>query len=65
MKISGNELPKLLNQINAELERLSWTGEQYREYLTQTYGEKVFIPDTELHNIFQHLKSLPSPSGAK
>jgi hypothetical protein len=65
MEISSNELPKLLNQINAELERLNWTGAQYREYLTQTYGEKAFIPDTEFRNIFQHLKSLPSPSDAK
>ncbi|MEB3181408.1 MAG: hypothetical protein VKL59_20585 [Nostocaceae cyanobacterium] len=50
-------------QIDVQMERLSWTTEQGRDYLKKTYSKRArsLLSDEELKDFLRYLESQPTP----
>ncbi|MBV6625016.1 MAG: hypothetical protein KI793_19165 [Rivularia sp. (in: Bacteria)] len=57
------DLSDVIAKTDVEMERLSWTPQQGREYLIQTYGKRgrTLLTEEELLDFLQHLESIPTP----
>jgi hypothetical protein len=58
------DLSDAISKIDVEMERLSWTKIQGRDYLVRTFDKKARsqLTNDELLQFLSHLKSLPTPS---
>jgi hypothetical protein len=57
------DLSDAISKIDVEMERLSWTKTQGRDYLVRTFDKKSRqqLTNDELLQFLSHLKSLPTP----
>jgi hypothetical protein len=57
------DLSDAISKIDVEMERLSWTKPQGRDYLVRTFDKKSRqqLTNDELLQFLSHLKSLPTP----
>ena len=57
------DLSDAISKIDVEMERLSWTKTQGRDYLVRTFDKKARsqLSNDELLQFLSHLKSLPTP----
>jgi len=57
------DLSDAISKIDVEMERLSWTKIQGRDYLVRTFDKKARsqLSNDELLQFLSHLKSLPTP----
>ncbi len=57
------DLSEAISKIDVEMERLSWTKPQGRDYLVRTFDKKARsqLTNDELLQFLSHLKSLPTP----
>lgn len=57
------DLSDVIAKTDVELQRLSWTPEQGREYLIKTYGKRgrTLLTEDELHSFLKYLESQPDP----
>jgi hypothetical protein len=58
------DLSDAISKIDVEMERLSWTKPQGRDYLVRTFDKKSRqqLTNDELLQFLSHLKSLPTPN---
>ncbi|MGB3637625.1 MAG: hypothetical protein WBA39_08620 [Rivularia sp. (in: cyanobacteria)] len=56
------DLSDIIAKTDVEMERLSWTPQQGREYLINTYGKRgrTLLTEDELLDFLQHLESIPT-----
>ncbi|MFN5766028.1 MAG: hypothetical protein ACK470_16900, partial [Pseudanabaena sp.] len=57
------DLSDAISKIDVEMERLSWTKTQGRDYLLRSFDKKSRqqLTNDELLQFLSHLKSLPTP----
>ncbi|MEH2163533.1 MAG: hypothetical protein V7K38_21480 [Nostoc sp.] len=57
------DLSDVIAKTDVELQRLSWTPEQGREHLIETYGKRgrTLLTEEELHGFLKYLQSQPDP----
>jgi hypothetical protein len=57
------DLSDAISKIDVEMQRLSWTKTQGRDYLVRTFDKKSRqqLTNDELLQFLSHLKSLPTP----
>ena len=57
------DLSDAISKIDVEMERLSWTKEQGRDYLVRNFDKKSrsLLTNDELLQFLSHLKTLPTP----
>ena len=55
---------KLINQTDAEMQRLGWTNELGREHLVKYYGKRsrLLLTEDELDNFLLYLQLTDSPT---
>ena len=53
------DFAQIIDETTIEMKRLSWTQEQGRKYLLETYGKKSrhLLSDEELIEFLEHLKA--------
>ncbi|WP_442949740.1 hypothetical protein [Nostoc sp.] len=65
-KPEGERIEDLMNQTDAEMQRLGWTTEQGREHLVKYYGKRsrLLLTEEELDNflLFLQLTDTPTPN---
>lgn len=63
-KPEGERIEDLMNQIDAEIERLNWTIPQGREHLFKYYGKRsrLLLTEEELDNFLLYLQLTDSPT---
>ncbi len=57
------DLSEAISKIDVEMERLSWTKEQGRDYLVRNFDKRArsLLTNDELLQFLSHLKTLPTP----
>jgi hypothetical protein len=57
------DLSDAISKIDVEMERLSWTKEQGRDYLVRNFDKRArsLLTNDELLQFLSHLKTLPTP----
>ncbi len=61
--VEAIDFSEIIARSNVELKRLSWTSEQGRNYLLQTYGKRSrqLLSDEQLLEFLAYLENLPTP----